>query len=107
MSTSMKLTPAARTSITTWPSAASGSGTSRSPRLRPSSRTTAFMRLPAREGRSALLDEGGDALGAVLGAQAPGEAVGLPAQPFLERQVARRPGELAEHADRMRRLGRD
>src|SRR5215510_8361075 len=101
MSTSMKLTPAARTSITTWSSAASGSGTSRSSRFRSSPRTTALIPLPPGECRRPLLDERGHALGTVLGAQAPDEAVRLTAEPFLERQVAGGARELAQHRHRM------
>ena len=54
----------------------------------------------AGELRLALLEERGDALRAVFGLEAAAEAVGLAAQTLLEREVARRARELAEHRDR-------
>src|SRR3954453_5783493 len=77
MSTSAKLTPAARTS-TTEPSP--GSGTSSSASAPPTSRrTTAFTtaRSPARPVRLPLLQERGDALLAVLGIETGGERLHL------------------------------
>src|SRR6188768_1209271 len=51
----------------------------------------------------ALLDESGDALGAVLRLEAAAESVRLAAQALLEREVAGRAGELAQDPDRHRR----
>ena len=60
-----------------------------------------------RELRLALLEERGHALGSVLRLEAAAEALRLAAQALLEREVARRPRELAQDGDRHRRALRD